>query len=280
MTDNKLSEKEEKDFFNGLSIQLINILKNKNIRSVKDLMNISKENILNLRNIGPKRRQELELWYRKKLNIKPGTCKICGCTMYNPCYNPKVGFCWWINESKTICSHCSIPLLKKSPDTIHKVNDVTDFNISDTNKQQYFIYNEIIKCLKELIELNHYKDIFIRNLFHPAKKSRNNFNKNDKKYLGLLFDYLHNISELFNNFIDFLTNQNIEINTFLIKLNIENFNYIYSLINNFEILKKSGIKKSYNIKTQFTCSSELTKISCSIKNATETLNNILKIIEE
>ena len=280
MTDNKLSEKEEKDFFNGLSIQLINILKNKNIRSVKDLMNISKENILNLRNIGPKRRQELELWYRKKLNIKPGTCKICGCTMYNPCYNPKVGFCWWINESKTICSHCSIPLLKKSPDTIHKVNDVTDFNISDTNKQQYFIYNEIIKCLKELIELNHYNDIFIRNLFHPAKKSRNNFNKNDKKYLGLLFDYLHNISELFNNFIDFLTNQNIEINTFLIKLNIENFNYIYSLINNFEILKKSGIKKSYNIKTQFTCSSELTKISCSIKNATETLNNILKIIEE
>lgn len=279
MTDNKLFEKDE-DFFKGLSIPLINILKNKNIRSVKDLMNISQEDIFKLRNIGPKRRQELELWYRKKLNIKPGTCKICGCTMYNPCYNPKFGFCWWINESNTICSHCSIPLLKNSPKTIHKVNDAPDFNISVPNNQQYFFYDEIIKCLKELIELNHYKDIFIRNLFHPAKKSRNNFNKNDEKYLGLLFDYLHNTSELCNNFIDFLTNQNIEINTFLIKLNIENFNYIYSLINDFETLKKSGIKKSYNIKTQFTCTAELSKISVSIKNTTQILNNILKIMEE
>ncbi|WP_296855226.1 hypothetical protein [Treponema sp.] len=28
-----------------------------------------------------------------------GICKLCGCTANNPCYNPKVGFCWWTDEA-------------------------------------------------------------------------------------------------------------------------------------------------------------------------------------
>lgn len=32
------------------------------------------------------------------------TCRICGCTDHNACYNPKVGVCFWVSEDE--CSHC------------------------------------------------------------------------------------------------------------------------------------------------------------------------------
>ncbi len=27
-----------------------------------------------------------------------GVCKICGCTMHNPCFSYRHGFCWWANK--------------------------------------------------------------------------------------------------------------------------------------------------------------------------------------
>ena len=50
---------------------------------------------------------------------EPGTCAICGCTEYNACYNPYYGSCWWINRSRTLCSHCAIMDIANSSDTVH-----------------------------------------------------------------------------------------------------------------------------------------------------------------
>ena len=63
----------------------------------------------------------------KNIKEKKGVCKICGCAMNNPCYNPKAGFCWWMDESETLCSHCFEPEIKDNPRTVHKVNDIPDF---------------------------------------------------------------------------------------------------------------------------------------------------------
>ena len=46
--------------------------------------------------------------------------------MNNPCYNPKAGFCWWIDESETLCSHC-VGVFKDDKATVHKVNDIPDW---------------------------------------------------------------------------------------------------------------------------------------------------------
>ena len=62
----------------------------------------------------------------------PGVCRVCGCTMKNPCYHPDHGYCWWADSSHTICSHCADPLIdgrkkyasiKDDPQTEHCVND-------------------------------------------------------------------------------------------------------------------------------------------------------------
>jgi len=42
-----------------------------------------------------------------KKNNKAGTCQICGCTEDKACYHPDYGPCWWVDESKTLCSHCA-----------------------------------------------------------------------------------------------------------------------------------------------------------------------------
>ena len=51
-----------------------------------------------------------------------GICRICGCTDNDPCFNPKFGACWWMDEKHTICSHCKEPLIANDPDTIHCIN--------------------------------------------------------------------------------------------------------------------------------------------------------------
>ena len=45
-----------------------------------------------------------------------GTCKICGCTEYDPCIHPDFGACWWINSDQDLCSHCIE--LKEDPKVI------------------------------------------------------------------------------------------------------------------------------------------------------------------
>lgn len=51
-----------------------------------------------------------------------GICMKCGCAWNNPCYHPDYGMCSWVDESETLCSHCSDPNIKDSPETEHCVN--------------------------------------------------------------------------------------------------------------------------------------------------------------
>ncbi|MBQ9624089.1 MAG: hypothetical protein IJR39_12260 [Treponema sp.] len=60
----------------------------------------------------------------KNIKSQSGICKVCGCSMNNPCYNPKQGFCWWADESETLCSHCESKSIKDDKETVHCVNDI------------------------------------------------------------------------------------------------------------------------------------------------------------
>ena len=51
-----------------------------------------------------------------------GVCKVCGCTMNNPCFSHKYGFCWWHSATEDICSHCAEKEISEDPNTIHCVN--------------------------------------------------------------------------------------------------------------------------------------------------------------
>lgn len=51
-----------------------------------------------------------------------GVCRVCGCTMSNPCYNPEYGYCWWQDAQETLCSHCAEKEIFSDPNTVHCVN--------------------------------------------------------------------------------------------------------------------------------------------------------------
>lgn len=51
-----------------------------------------------------------------------GVCRVCGCTMYDPCYSPGQGYCWWWDADETLCSHCASKEIFSNPKTIHCVN--------------------------------------------------------------------------------------------------------------------------------------------------------------
>ncbi|WP_211220345.1 hypothetical protein [Solobacterium moorei] len=38
--------------------------------------------------------------------IKRGVCRKCGCTENSACYVSGIGTCWWVDDTKTLCSHC------------------------------------------------------------------------------------------------------------------------------------------------------------------------------
>lgn len=54
--------------------------------------------------------------------LKYGVCQNCGCTDNNPCYNPSAGYCWWVDDTHTLCSHCAEPTIANDPETVHCVN--------------------------------------------------------------------------------------------------------------------------------------------------------------
>ena len=54
-------------------------------------------------------------------------CKNCGCSDNNPCFHPRVGFCWWVDTAHTLCSHCACKGIKNSDLTQHCVNDIPDW---------------------------------------------------------------------------------------------------------------------------------------------------------
>ena len=61
----------------------------------------------------------------------PGVCRVCGCTMSNPCHHPLYGTCWWVDEEYTLCSHCADKVMARGrqvsistdPNTRHCIND-------------------------------------------------------------------------------------------------------------------------------------------------------------
>lgn len=56
------------------------------------------------------------------INQRKGVCRVCGCTMDDPCYHPEHGFCWWVDDDHTLCSHCADEAIAKDPRTVHCVN--------------------------------------------------------------------------------------------------------------------------------------------------------------
>lgn len=53
----------------------------------------------------------------KNITINRGVCKVCGCTAITACFNPKYGTCWWVDDTETLCSHCSVEEIKKDKAT-------------------------------------------------------------------------------------------------------------------------------------------------------------------
>ena len=54
--------------------------------------------------------------------LPKGICRICGCTENDPCHNPEYGYCWWVDKSHTLCSHCAEREIAGDPQTVHCVN--------------------------------------------------------------------------------------------------------------------------------------------------------------
>lgn len=51
-----------------------------------------------------------------------GICKVCGCTDDNPCYHPEHGFCWWVDDTHELCSHCADKSIAEDRETQHCIN--------------------------------------------------------------------------------------------------------------------------------------------------------------
>ena len=51
---------------------------------------------------------------------------MCGCSDEDPCYNPSHGFCWWVDETHELCSHCAEEEIADDPETIHRFNTLID----------------------------------------------------------------------------------------------------------------------------------------------------------
>lgn len=58
----------------------------------------------------------------KKTNYKSGVCLVCGCTENNACYISGIGACWWVNKTRTLCSHCLYNFYEKPLDEMYKNN--------------------------------------------------------------------------------------------------------------------------------------------------------------
>jgi hypothetical protein len=38
---------------------------------------------------------------------KPGVCRVCGCSYFNPCINDSGQTCSWANKAHTLCLFCA-----------------------------------------------------------------------------------------------------------------------------------------------------------------------------
>lgn len=55
-----------------------------------------------------------------KKKLKRGVCRECGCTENNACYVNGIGACWWVNNTKTLCSHCFYNFYENGLEEIEK----------------------------------------------------------------------------------------------------------------------------------------------------------------
>ena len=75
-----------------------------------------------------------------------GVCKVCGCTMKNPCFSHRYGFCWWNDKEEDLCSHCATAAIRQDPTTIHCVHGL-EFPVL-TVHQPYALM--LVKGLKKI----------------------------------------------------------------------------------------------------------------------------------
>ena len=60
----------------------------------------------------------------------PGICRVCGCSMYNPCYHPDAGTCYWVEPS--LCSHCAE--IHENPKEDLRHDPLTEHCVKDRSK--------------------------------------------------------------------------------------------------------------------------------------------------
>lgn len=67
------------------------------------------------------------LFIKEDKDVQRGTCRICGCTMTDPCISLQYGACSWADDEETICSWCAKWVLNKSERAavIHRYNSNT-----------------------------------------------------------------------------------------------------------------------------------------------------------
>ena len=79
----------------------------------------------------------------QNIQSKKGICRACGCTVTNPCHNPKFGFCWWADLEHTICSHCSDEEIRNDSLTVHCVNDHPEWDPDEGARKSFRLFAEL-----------------------------------------------------------------------------------------------------------------------------------------
>ena len=59
-----------------------------------------------------------------ELKLKKGVCRKCGCTENNACYDKEMGTCWWVDDTKTLCSHCYYGFYEESLDELLNEDEI------------------------------------------------------------------------------------------------------------------------------------------------------------
>lgn len=64
------------------------------------------------------------LFVKDDTEVKKGVCRICGCTMEDPCSHYLYGTCSWADDDETICSWCAEGVLSSAEkkEVIHRCN--------------------------------------------------------------------------------------------------------------------------------------------------------------
>lgn len=53
------------------------------------------------------------LYVKDDEEVTRGRCRVCGCTMRDPCVHPSYGACWWVDDKQDLCSFCAKGVLNR-----------------------------------------------------------------------------------------------------------------------------------------------------------------------